>query len=35
MKEQFSELVKNRRSIREFSGEHIPDEIIEIGRAHV
>lgn len=29
MKENFSELVKNRRSIRKFSGEHIPDETIE------
>ena len=29
LKEQFPELVKNRRSIREFSGEHIPDEIID------
>lgn len=29
MKEQFSELVKNRRSIRQFSGEHIPDETID------
>ena len=28
MKEQFSDLVKNRRSIRSFSGEHIPDETI-------
>ena len=29
MKEQFPELVKNRRSIRQFSGEHIPDETID------
>ncbi len=29
MNEKFPELVKNRRSIRKFSGEHIPDEIIE------
>lgn len=28
MKEQFPEIVKNRRSIRCFSGEHIPDETI-------
>ena len=28
MKEQFSDIVKNRRSIRSFSGEHIPDETI-------
>ena len=28
MKEQFPEIVKNRRSIRSFSGEHIPDETI-------
>ncbi len=29
MKEQFPEIVKNRRSIRSFSGEHIPDETIK------
>ena len=29
MKEQFPEIVKNRRSIRKFSGEHIPDEVID------
>lgn len=29
MKEQFPEIVKNRRSIRTFSGEHIPDETIK------
>jgi len=29
MKEAFEELVKNRRSIRKFSGEHIPDETIQ------
>lgn len=29
MKEQFPEIVKNRRSIRSFSGEHIPDDTIE------
>lgn len=29
MKDQFPELVKNRRSIRQFSGAHIPDETIE------
>ena len=28
MKENFPEIVKNRRSIRSFSGEHIPDETI-------
>lgn len=28
MKEQFPEIVKNRRSIRSFSSEHIPDETI-------
>ena len=28
MKEQFPEIVKNRRSIRSFNGEHIPDETI-------
>ena len=29
MKEQFPEIVRNRRSIRQFSGEHIPDDTIE------
>lgn len=29
MKEQFPEIAKNRRSIRSFSGEHIPDETIK------
>lgn len=29
MKEQFPEIVKNRRSIRSFSGEHIPDNTID------
>lgn len=29
MKEQFPEIVKNWRSIRSFSGEHIPDGTIE------
>lgn len=29
MKKQFPEIVKNRRSIRSFSGEHIPDDTIE------
>ena len=28
MKEQFCEIVKSRRSVRRFSGEHIPDEKI-------
>ncbi|MBQ8087715.1 MAG: nitroreductase family protein [Clostridia bacterium] len=29
MEKQFSEMIKNRRSIRSFSGERIPDEIIQ------
>lgn len=29
MKESFPELVKNRRSTRKFTGEHIPDEVIQ------
>ncbi len=29
MNENFPELVKNRRSVRNFTGEHIPDELIE------
>ena len=29
MQKQFPEIVKNRRSIRKFSGDHIPDETID------
>ena len=29
MQKQFPEIVKNRRSIRNFSGDHIPDETID------
>ena len=29
MKDQFPEIVTNRRSIRKFRGEHIPDEVID------